>query len=209
MTDRGLDMKLRYSPTSPYVRKVSVTAIETGLDSRIERVETNVWDPQTDIGGSNPLGKVPTLILDDGTVLFDSPVVCEYLDSLHDGLKLFPAAGDARWQALRLQALGDGVLDAAVHVVVEGRRDEALRSPGWIERQKTVIARALDFLEEDVEMLSGDLSIGLISVGCALGYLDLRMPDDPWRRDHPALADWFDTFSERTSMASTVPADPV
>jgi len=201
-------MKLRYSPTSPYVRKVSIVAIETGLDSRIEHVETNVWDPQTDIGGTNPLGKVPTLILDDGTALFDSPVVCEYLDSLHDGPRLFPAAGDARWQTLRLQALGDGVLDAAVHVVVESRREESLRSQGWIERQKTVIGRALDVLEEDIEALQGDLSIGLISVGCALGYLDFRLPDEPWRRDHPALADWFEAFSERPSMASTIPADP-
>jgi len=201
-------MKLRYSPTSPYVRKVNIVAIETGLDSGIERLDTNVWDPQTDIGGTNPLGKVPVLVVDDRTVLFDSPVICEYLDSLHDGPKLFPAAGDVRWQALRLQALGDGLLDAAIAVVIEGRREEAFRSQAWIERQQTVVGRALDFLEDDIDSLSGDLTIGLISVGCALGYLDFRMPVDPWRHDHPALADWFETFADRPSMAATIPADP-
>src|SRR3990167_1033017 len=107
-------MKLRYSPTSPYVRKVSVTLIETGLDKNIERVATSVWDPKTDIGKDNPLGKIPTLITDDGAVLYDSPVICEYLDGLHKGPKLFPASGEARWRALRLQALGDGMTDAGI-----------------------------------------------------------------------------------------------
>jgi len=107
-------MKLRYSATSPYVRKVAVTLIETGLDKNVERIPTNVWDPNTDVGKDNPLGKVPTLIADDGTVLYDSPVICEYLDGLNKGKKLFPTEGEARWRALKLQALGDGMTDAGI-----------------------------------------------------------------------------------------------
>ena len=114
-------MKLCYSPTSPYVRKVVVTAMETGLEPGIERIANNVWDPATDIAATNPLGKVPALTTDDGAVLFDSPVICEYLDSLHDGAKLFPAAGPARWRALRQQALCDGILDAGILRMLEGR----------------------------------------------------------------------------------------
>ncbi len=102
-------MKLRYSPTSPYVRKVSVTALELGLTERIARVPTDTQDRESGIAEHNPLGKVPALILDDGGVLYDSPVICEYLDSLHDGPPMFPAAGPARWTALRQQALGDGI----------------------------------------------------------------------------------------------------
>ena len=107
-------MKLRSSPTSPYVRKVLVTLAETGQQDRVEAISTNPWDPATDLPRFNPLGKVPALILDDGVVLVDSPVICEYLDSLHDGDRLFPAAGPARWRVLRQQALADGILDAAI-----------------------------------------------------------------------------------------------
>ncbi len=115
-------MKLRYSPTSPYTRKVVVTAAELGLGDRIERIPTNTRDPNSDLPRDNPLGKIPTLITDEGDRLYDSPVVCEYLDSLHDGTRLFPPAGGARWRALRLQALGDGIIDATILCVVEGRR---------------------------------------------------------------------------------------
>ncbi len=202
-------MQLRYSPTSPYVRKVMATAIETGLDSEIEKIPTNPWDAATDLPSDNPIGKVPALVIDGARVLFDSPVICEYLDSLHDGAKLYPPSGDARWSALRLQALGDGILDAAVLRLLEGRRPEERQSPDWVERQKNVVNRALDTLEKEVDTLQGDgAGIGQITVGCALGYLHFRFPNDDWRSGRAKLTEWYEKFSQRASMKETVPKDP-
>lgn len=199
-------MKLCYSPTSPYVRKVLVVAIETGVDEKIERISKNVWAADTDIGRFNPLGKVPALLREDGPVLFDSPVICEYLDTTGNG-GLFPPNGEARWNALRLQALGDGILDASIFRLLEGKRDDKTQSEAWIERQKTVIARGLDALEEDVSSLAGDLTIGGITVGLMLGYLDFRFSADQWRHSRPALADWYDIFADRPSVIATEPKD--
>ena len=137
-------MKLRYSSASPYVRKVTVLAIETGLDGRIEWVPTDVWDPSTDLPGDNPLGKVPTLITDGGEALYDSPVICEFLDTLHDGLKLFPPPGGARWTALRRQALADGVLDAGIARRLEALRPEKERSASWSAKQAAVVDRKFE-----------------------------------------------------------------
>lgn len=201
-------MKLRYSPTSPYVRKVVVTAAETALSDRIELVVTNTRDPRSDLARDNPLGKVPTLITDDGLRLFDSPVICEYLDSLHAGPKLFPAAGDARWRALRLQALGDGILDAAVLCMGEGRRPAGERSPGFVATQKGKIAAAVAALESEVADFGDSLTIGVVTVGCVLGYLDFRFADDDWRDGHPELTAWNVEFAQRPSMAASVPRDP-
>ncbi len=200
-------MKLRYSPTSPYVRKVLVTAIETGLESRIERIPTNVWDAGTDIAEDNPLGKIPALITDGGEILYDSPVICEYLDSLHDGANLFPSAGGARWMALRRQALADGILDAGVGRLLESRRPEGERSATWIERCRGTVDRGLDFLEGEANDLLDRITIGHIAIGCMLGWLDLRFSDEDWRPDRPALRDWNEDFSARLSMTSTVPEE--
>ena len=202
-------MQLRYSPTSPYVRKVMVTAIETGLDKQIEKIPTNPWDPDTDLTKDNPIGKVPALKTDQGEILFDSPVICEFLDGLHQGNKLFPASGDARWSTLKLQALADGILDAAVTCVVEGKRPKELQSKDWVERQRKAIRRSLDALEQSVSDLDGkQLSIGQVAAGCALGYLDFRKPVDDWRKGRPKLTEWYDAFSKRPSMQATVPKDP-
>ena len=201
-------MKLRFSATSPYVRKVVVTALEAGLGDRIEQVETNVWDPATDIAEDNPLGKVPALTTDDGMVLCDSPVICEHLDSLNSGRKLIPAAGPARWQVLNLQALADGIMDGAVGQVIETKmRPEALRWDGWIERQKGKVGRAVDSLEAKAAdgSLDGEVTVGGIAVGCALAYLDFRFAADDWRSGRPALAAWFEGFSQRPSMQATQP----
>ena len=173
-------MKLRYSPTSPYVRKVAVAAIEAGLDGRIERIETDVWDPATDIAEDNPLGKVPALVTDEGTVLCDSPTICDYLDSLHDGPRLVPAEGPGRWQVLNLHALASGIMDAAVARVVEVRaRPEALRFDGWLQRQTLKIARALDALEG--RAAAGSLDV--VSIGdtgsLILTIADTRITDGP------------------------------
>ncbi|MEE9209810.1 MAG: glutathione S-transferase [Kiloniellales bacterium] len=202
-------MQLRYSPTSPYVRKVSVSAIELGLADRIERILTDTMDPNSGLAEHNPLAKVPALILESGQVLYDSPVVCEYLDALHDGAKIFPPSGPGRWTALCQQALGDGILDAAILRMLETtRRPEARRWQGWIDKQAGKIARALDRLEAEAEALEGPLSIGRISIGCALGYLDFRAPDDDWRAGHPNLAAWYQDFARRPSMQETVPEAP-
>lgn len=200
-------MKLRYSPTSPYVRKVMITVIETGQESVIETVPTNPWDPETDLPNDNPLGKVPALVVDEGLTLFDSPVICEYLCS-RVGAGLVPSGGINRWRVLRLEALGDGILDAAVLRFLEGKRPEEIQKPDWIERQKRTIGRAVDSLEAAVGEWGEELTLGQITAGAALGYLDFRFPGDEWRQGRPALTDWYEAFAQRPSMQQTVPADP-
>ena len=198
-------MKLSLSPTSPFVRKVLVAAHEAGLADRILSVDMSSAEATTGLDAVNPLGKVPAMILDDGSTLMDSPLLCEYLDSLHDGRKLFPASGAARWTSLRLQAIGDGVMDAAVARVGEGRRPEGERSPGAVVKQTGKIARSLDLLEQEVASLEGEPTIGTISIACALGYLDFRAPDEGWRKGRPKLAAWYERFAARPSMAATAP----
>ncbi len=201
-------MKLCYSPTSPYVRKVVVTAAERGLDDRIERIATNAHDPKSELSTINPLGKVPALILDDGTALYDSPVICEYLDSLGEGAGLLPPPGPARWTALRQQALADGIMDAAILRMLETvRRPEPLRWAGWIELQKGKVMRALDSLERHAGDLNGPPTLGQIAVGCALGYLDFRFAADNWRVGRPGLAAWYEGFARRPSMAASAPPE--
>ena len=200
-------MKLRYSPTSPYVRKVTVTLHELGLDGQVELLPTNPWDLSSDLQRVNPLNKVPTLLLDDGSVLYDSPVVCEYLDAQARG-GLFPAP-PARWQVLRRQALADGVLDAAVAVFLETRRradDE--RSAWWLEVQNLTLDRSLQAMAEDAAGFGEPITIDQVACGCALGYLDFRFPELDWRARHAALDDWYAGFGQRDSMRATVPRDP-
>ncbi len=202
-------MKLRYSPTSPYTRKVSVTAIELGLAGRIERILTDTQDRDNGIAEHNPLGKVPALILDDGSVLYDSPVICEYLDTRHEGPRLFPAEGPERWTALRQQALGDGILDATILRMLETvRRPEKLRWQGWIDHQAAKMKRAVDRFEAEAAELEGALTIGRIAAGCALGYLDFRAPELEWRDGRPMLAAWYTNFAARPAMQETVPKAP-
>jgi glutathione S-transferase len=203
-------MKLYHNPASPYVRKVLVVAHETGLADRIE-IESLALTPVTPDSGlnaANPLGKIPALALDDGTTLFDSRVICEYLDTLHHGAAMFPSVGPARWRALLHQATADGILDAAVITRYEtALRPEALRWPDWIENQKLKFRRALGQLEPHAEGFAETIDIGTVAVGCALGYLDFRYPDEAWRPRCPNLARWFEHFSTRASMQATLPAE--
>jgi glutathione S-transferase len=201
-------MKLRYSGTSPYVRKVAVTISELGLDGKVEREPTSAWDPKTDLGRINPLSKVPALVTDAGEALYDSPVICEYLDSVAGGGKLFPAAGPERWTALRRQALADGIMDAGVSARLESTRPAGTKSDDWIARQRAAIFRSLDALEAEAAGLGSGITIGHVAIACALGYLDFRFAADDWRKGRPALAKWFEGFAKRPSMASTVPQDP-
>jgi glutathione S-transferase len=199
-------MKLHWSSASPYVRKVNICAEELGLASRIENVPTKVLpsEPNREYGKLAPLMKVPSLELDDGTVLFDSVVICEYLDSLGGG-KLFPPAGDARWRALRLHALANGILDAAILARYEGYlRPEPLRWDAWTQGQLLKIDQGLAELERGAGELKG-VNIGTIAVGCVLGYLDFRFADRAWRSKQPKLAAWFEEISKRDSFRKTVP----
>ncbi len=198
-------MKLYYSTSSPFVRKVNVFAIETGLDDRIERVLTNPWVHDMALISDNPLSKVPTLVTDDGLVIYDSPVICEYLDSVHDGQKMIPVSGAPRWIALRMQALADGILEAAVLRFLERGREPAQHSAAWDAKQKQVIAHALIYLNEHVAQWQKNQNIGQISVACALGYLDFRFADDAWRESATRLADWYTEYAQRPSMIRTLP----
>jgi glutathione S-transferase len=201
-------MKLRYSPTSPFVRKVTVTLHETGQFENVELVETNVWDPATDIGNDNPVGKVPALTTDDGTVFIESNVICDYLDSQNTGRKLLPELGPEYWRVLRLRALADGILDSAVDRVKETRRPEDKQWDGLHERRRSAIERTLDLLETGADQLGDSVNAGNIALGCALGYLDLRFASEDWRRGRPALAAWYERFSARPSMQATIPPRP-
>ncbi|MCG8510969.1 MAG: glutathione S-transferase N-terminal domain-containing protein [Rhodospirillales bacterium] len=203
-------MLLRYLATSPYVRKVMVCAMEAGLESRIEKVPTSPQSDEQSLAEQNPLSKVPTLMLDDGTALYDSTLICEYLDSLHDGPKLFPETGPARWSARLRHSLGHGIIDASVQCRYEGMRPEDLQWDEWAAKQKRKIARALDVIEHEAETdllpaADGDLTIGEIAIGCALGYLDLRFAADDWRHNRPALSSWYEDLSGRPSMQATAP----
>jgi len=197
-------MQLYFSPTSPFVRKVRVCAIEHGLGDRLTLVTVADLPPGT-IRTVNPLGKVPALVLDDGSVLYDSPVICEYIDALGGGGQ-FPKDGPARWTALRHQALGDGLCDAALRQVMENRRPEGDRHLDENEHQAKAVTAALDVMEAEAgELSSQTLTIGEIAIACALGYLDLRFAHQDWRAGRPSLEAWYDVVSLRPSMEATRP----
>jgi glutathione S-transferase len=200
-------MKLYYSPASPYARKVRVVAIETGLDKKIDMVNVALSPVQAnaDVDKHNPIGKIPALSV-KGMDLFDSPVICEYLDGQHKGRKLFPRKGRDRWVALRQQAMADGLLDAALLARYEGAlRPEDKRWADWIKGQMKKIGGVLGQLEAEAKSLKGKPTIGTISIACALGYLDLRFGNFDWRADHPKLAKWFAAASKTPSLKATVP----
>ena len=201
-------MQLHYSPTSPYVRKVNVFAMECGLDASIERIPTNPWEPDQALLANNPLSKVPTLITDEGLVIFDSPVVCEFLDGQHQGDRLIPLTGEERWKVLRTQAMCDGILDAAILRFLEAKRDASMRSADWDTQQKSTVIRSLHALEVELAGWSGGISLAHICTGVVLGYLDFRFDHEEWRLDHPNLSAWYNEFSQRESMQATVPKMP-
>ena len=201
-------MKLYHSTTSPFVRKVMVTAIELGLDGEIEKIASQVSPTKrtAPVIADNPLGQVPTLIGRDGIPIHDSRVICEYLDALAGGGRIFPVTGPARWRALTEQSMADGMTSAALLVRYEttARPAEFLWTD-WRDGQNDKVAKTLDRLESTAADLAGRFDIGTIAIGCALGYLDFRFPDLGWRGSHPRLAAWLDTFASRPSMAATAP----
>ncbi|MBP6813717.1 MAG: glutathione S-transferase [Burkholderiaceae bacterium] len=200
-------MKLFYSGASPYVRKCMVVAHELGLAARIEHLPAAAHPVNRDpnIVRNNPLGKVPTLLTDDGTVLYDSRVICEFLNELGGG-KLFPAGGAQRWQVLTEQSLGDGILDAALLARYEGAmRPEPLRWADWTTGQLDKIHCGLAAIDAKADSLGDRVDIGTITMGCVLGYLDLRFDHLGWRQQHAKAAAWFARFNARAAMQATLP----
>jgi glutathione S-transferase len=200
-------MKLRFAAGSPFVRKVTVTAIETGLDGRIERVPTDFADPTDGLARDNPLGRVPTLITDDGKPMIESSVICAWLDGQHDGAKLIPKQPEARRNALWLEALADGMTESAIAVQRERARPAEKYWEDWESRNWAKVERTLDAIDSNAALLNGDLTIGQIALGCGLGWILLRLPDklEGWEERWPAIAAWHAAFSERPSMQATAP----
>lgn len=200
-------MKLFHSPASPFVRKVMILLKETGQEADVELVPAagSPVDPGTMPTQFNPLGKIPALVLDDGAVLFDSRVICQFLDDRVAG-GFYPAL-PLRWRCLTLESLADGILDAAVLMRYEAMvRPEETRLEAWIEGQWSKISRALDACETDwIGHLSGPLDMGQVALGCALGYLDFRFDVRNWRDGRPALAAWEAELARRPSMQATAP----
>ncbi len=203
-------MKLIGSHSSPYVRKVRVVMAEKKLDYRF--IEENVWAAGTNIGQSNPLGKVPCLVMDGGEAVFDSRVIVEYLDTLSPVGRLIPTQGRERAEVKTWEALADGVMDAAILARLESiwdGRAEAERSTAWIDYQLAKVRSGLQAMAQglgDKPFCSGiHLSLSDIAVGCALGWLDFRFPQIDWRGDHPALARLHDKLALRPSFADTAP----
>ena len=200
-------MELYYSITSPYARKVLVLIQEKGLGDRVDLTLCNPFADADKLQQVNPLRKIPALILDDGSSLYDSPVICEYLDSLDRNISTIPAIGIDRFNVLRQQAIADGIMDAAIAIVMETRRTDAERSKSWITRWEKAINASLDVLESEIQNCFTNIDIGQITVACALGYLDFRLSDLTWRNDRVQLTQWFDLFSTRPSMKQTIPVD--
>lgn len=201
-------MKLIGALASPYVRKVRIVLAEKKLDYKLEL--ENVWADDTRIQQSNPLGKVPCLVMEDGEAVFDSRVICEYLDTLSPVGKLIPPSGRERAEVRCWEALADGVTDAAVQIRVEAMfHDEASRSQALIDRQRSKIDEALRAmargLDERQWCASNRLTLADVAVVCALGYLDFRFPEIAWRDAHPNLADHFERMSARPSVVDTAP----
>jgi glutathione S-transferase len=201
-------VQLYYSPNSPYARKARIIIHELGLRSRVEDVIVTL-PADAKLRAINPLGKVPALILDDGSVIYDSPVICEYLDELGNGT-FFPRArllreAQGRWRALTLQALGDGLADAVVRRNQERRLPEGKRSAEVLERQAKAIEASFAVADRMAPKFSAEPTIGELAVACAIGYLDLRAPDDGWRERYPRLAAWLEIFSQRPSVQATKP----
>ena len=203
-------MTLHWSPRSPYVRKVMIAAHEMGLLDRLACVRTLVGGttPHLELMRENPLGKIPTLVLEDGTILFDAPVICEYLDTLHGGAKLYPAAGPERFTALRRHALGSGMIDMGLLLLGERSRPEGSQSQPHMDLWTLKLRTSVAALEPEAEAIAATpFNIGHVAIGVALGYLDFRFDALQWRDGHPRLAAWFNTFQARPSVQANLPAE--
>ncbi len=196
-------MKLYYGPISPYARKIRMLATELGLDEKIGLVATDPWTEE-ELRKVNPLCKVPALVLPSGECFYDSPVIAEYLCALAKDEQYLPKQGEERWRALKLQALADGMCDAAVRIVLEKKKQD--------KADKEVITRqekAIDAAFAEIEKMAGSFpdapTIGELAVGAALGYVTFRFPDTDWKEQYPHIRVWFTDFAARASMLATEP----
>lgn len=197
---------LLYSPASPYARKVRVLAAEKGVPITVENVSVSPVTTNEAVLAKNPLGKVPALVLEDGSTLFDSSVICAWIEAQAPSPRMIPE-GKARWAALTLESLADGLLDAALlHRYEHALRPEEKRFQPWIDGQWAKLTASLDALERQAASFADRVDVGTIAVAAALGYLDLRFADKPWRTGRPALSAWFERFGARPSMVATKPA---
>ena len=200
-------MILRSAPPSPFGRKVKIAARHLGVYDRLTVQMTDTSDPNDSIRVQNPLGKIPALVLETGTVLYDSRVIIEYLDHIAGATgSVYPRDPDARFEALRLQALADGIMDAALLQVYEGRfRPADTPDANWVSYQGETVTRSLNALNAAPPPIDGAIHVGHITLACALGYLDLRF-DGAWRTRYPALVTWLDGFADKVpAFAATTP----
>ena len=199
-------MKLVGSKTSPYVRKIRVLLLEKEIP--FELVEENPWNPETAVPRYNPLGKVPALIMEEGEVLYDSRVIAEYLDSL-PGVKFIPGPVPERVRVRRDEALGDGIADAGIAIFLERKRDAARQDPAWIERQSGKVRSGVAALSKAIAAMPSAgarrITLGDIACGCALFWLEFRLPEFRWR-DDPVLKSWAENLESRASFAQTRPS---
>ena len=199
-------LTLHWSPRSPFVRKVMVAAHELGVVDRLHlrRTVVKMTEPNPDVMADNPLGRIPTLVRDDGLILVDSEVICEYLDSLDGGGKLLPLFGDERWRELSRHAAATGVLDILILWRNERDKPTVRQTPEWLSAFETKVRASLNRFEGDVRPLpAGPLSLSCIALGCTLSYLDFRFDDFAWRSGYPALTKWHAAFRGRPSAIAT------
>jgi glutathione S-transferase len=200
-------MKGYATVSSPYARKIRVAAIETGQADLIDWQMLSREERASIVPGINPLGKVPAVVLDSGEALYDSPVICAYVDSLHDGAKLIPPTGPARWLCLRREALGDGLTDAVGNVAQEGLKPKDKQLQRVFDRQGAKVAAALAALEAEAGDFQTPPLLGEIAIACAIGYMEYRDVVPDWRATYPALAAWYGEINKRPSFSQTMPVD--
>jgi len=208
-------MKLYYSNTSPYSRKVRLVIIEKGLEDHIEEILVNPFGNETDaLVATNPLGKIPTLQLDNGSTLYDSPVICRYLDSLKESPLLLSNDKEMYWDILRWEAMTDGMTDAAYNLVMERKRPVDEQSITWITRWSEEIQRVLEYIEAHIkEILNKELTLAQLALASAIGYLEFRLPEVLYDSACPKVSvcpetmNWYQSFKKRPAMIATIPFD--
>ncbi len=200
-------MKLHTTKRSPYARKVYVMAIEKGLKSQIELVMEDLANKSPELMKANPLGQVPTLIMDNGKALYDSPVIADYIDSLNKTPKLIPGGRTKKNFVLRLSAIADGMVDNAVQIFYENKKFAETRDDAKIKKHTDTLTRCFKVLEKETKKLSKELTMASIAVASAIGYIDFRLTELDWRKKNKKLSAWYEEFSQRPSMKQTEPKE--
>ncbi len=198
-------MELYISPTSPYARKAWMMVLEKGLAEQVEIKPVNPWESPPELTVKNPLSQVPVLAIGSDQYVYDSRVICAYLDSLGEGPQLVPQEGMERMAVLRMEALADGMSDVAVNVFFARKGNGDNPDTPAIERQLGKIDAVLRVMQDELPQFEGKLNLGTIAYGAALGYLDLRYRELEWRKRVPELANWFKTMEQRPAMMITIP----